>query len=159
MVIGHDVKKGAGEGRRLRATSLTVNKRSLILVAAVGDLVARDAECLRGQLVDVGEFDRSSGAGVVHRDRIAVEVAALHVANFDQDGDLSFDKMRGQFGNHVNLDRVIFAVGPGLRGPPTCLAESRVSTRPAKFTDSLGCVDTLFSFDPTDTCLSFIIFG
>jgi hypothetical protein len=44
-------------------------------------------------------------------------VAALHVANLDQDGDLSFDKMRGQFGNHVNLDRVIFAVGPGLRGP------------------------------------------
>ena len=116
MVIGHDVKRCGGR-QRLRATSLTVNKRSLILVAAVGDLVARDAEGLRGQLVDVGEFDRSPGAGVVHRDRIAVEVAALHVANLYQDGDLSFDKMRGQFGNHVNLDRVIFAVGPGLRGP------------------------------------------
>ena len=71
-------------------------KRGRILVAAVSDLVARDAEGLRGQLVDVAEFDRSAGTGVVHRDRSAVEMAALHVANLHQDGDLSFDKMRGQ---------------------------------------------------------------
>jgi len=107
----------------LRAVLGSARKYCRFLVRAFRDLFDRDAESLRGQVVDVPEFNCNPIAGVVHRNCIAVDVVTFLVAALYQDGYLALGKMRGQFSHYVNLNGRILVVGPGVCGPPVIFQE------------------------------------